>query len=53
MSIEATLTQYLVRRTQPGGEQVLDWLVYETPLERLPRLDVMCCEHRAWGIGAD
>lgn len=48
MSIEMKLAEYLVRRAQPGGERVLDWLVYATPPPRLPRLDVVYCEHRAW-----
>jgi len=48
LSVEANLTEYLVRRAHPGGEGVLDWLVYATPLARLPRLDVACCDQRAW-----
>ncbi|AOS95141.1 MULTISPECIES: hypothetical protein [Mycobacteriaceae] len=54
MSVEAKVTELLVRRAQPGGERVLDWLVYGTPLPRLPRLDVMCCDQRDWpGLGGD
>jgi hypothetical protein len=28
MNYETALTELLVRRAQPGGERVLDWLVY-------------------------
>ncbi|WP_156297956.1 MULTISPECIES: hypothetical protein [Mycobacterium] len=47
MNYETALTELLVRRAQPGGERVLDWLVYGTPLARLPHLDVVRCDHRA------
>lgn len=50
MNIEARLTAYLVRRAQPCGEEVLGWLVYGTPLAQWPRLDVVCCEQRAWPV---
>ena len=46
MNYETALTELLVRRAQPGGERVLDWLVYGTPVARLPRLDVVCWAHR-------
>lgn len=47
MNYETALTELLVRRAQPGSERVLDWLVYGTPLPRLPRLDVVCGDHGA------
>lgn len=46
MNYETALTELLVRRAQPGSEHVLDWLVYGTPPARLPRLDVVCWDHR-------
>ena len=46
MNYETALTELLVRSAQPGSERVLDWLVYGTPVARLPRLDVACGDHR-------